>query len=149
MPSPVRLRVAVALTRETDHGPEVLVFDHRDVPQAGTQLPGGGVDPGESLEAAAHREVFEETGLTGITVGARIAVHNRPTAEGAPQHTVLVRARTTETRDRWQYTVEGEGHDRGLVYLCRFVPLPAHVDFHHVPRPAHANDAVSRGNARS
>ncbi|MCD2195602.1 hypothetical protein LQ327_19720 [Actinomycetospora endophytica] len=33
------------------------------------------------------------------------------------------RAHDTETRDRWQHTVEGEGEDRGLVYLCRFVPL--------------------------
>ncbi|MFI7603071.1 NUDIX domain-containing protein [Actinoplanes sp. NPDC049681] len=32
-------------------------------------LAGGGVRPGETFEQAAHREVVEETGLTGATIG--------------------------------------------------------------------------------
>jgi 8-oxo-dGTP pyrophosphatase MutT (NUDIX family) len=35
-------------------------------------LPGGGVEPGESHRDAAHREVFEELGLTDITVGPAV-----------------------------------------------------------------------------
>lgn len=32
-------------------------------------LPGGGVKPGETYEQAAVREVFEETGISGMTLG--------------------------------------------------------------------------------
>ncbi len=34
--------------------------------------PGGGIDPGESPEEAARRELFEETGLALPDVGARV-----------------------------------------------------------------------------
>lgn len=40
---------------------KVLLVQRRDVPV--WVLPGGGIDPGESPEAAAVREVLEETGL--------------------------------------------------------------------------------------
>lgn len=42
-------------------GREVLLT-HQQEPIPEYQLPGGGIDPGESPLAALHREVFEETG---------------------------------------------------------------------------------------
>lgn len=50
----------------TDEGGRILLFHAvtEDVPLPGWwELPGGGIDPGESYLAAAVREVREETGL--------------------------------------------------------------------------------------
>ena len=43
------------------HGRDVLLT-HQAEPEPEFQLPGGGIDPGESPLRALHREVFEETG---------------------------------------------------------------------------------------
>ncbi len=39
-----------------------VLLTHQAAPQPEFQLPGGGIDPGESPLQALHREVFEETG---------------------------------------------------------------------------------------
>ena len=52
--------VSVALVRED----RVLLVKRRFAPSRGLYaFPGGRVEPGESLEAAARRELYEETGL--------------------------------------------------------------------------------------
>lgn len=47
-------------------GDALITF--QESPDAEFQLPGGGIDPGESPLRALHREVFEETGwaITGL-----------------------------------------------------------------------------------
>lgn len=44
------------------HGNKLLVTWYDDGKNPELQLPGGGIDPGESPLTALHREVFEETG---------------------------------------------------------------------------------------
>lgn len=39
-----------------------LLLTHQDAPEPEFQLPGGGIDPGEPVLTALHREVYEETG---------------------------------------------------------------------------------------
>ena len=53
-----------------------LLVTHQAEPVPEYQLPGGGIDPGESPLRALHREVFEETGWT-IAVTARLGAFQR------------------------------------------------------------------------
>jgi 8-oxo-dGTP pyrophosphatase MutT (NUDIX family) len=64
-------KVTSFVTRETEPSgtSELLVFRH---PDAGVQLPAGSVEPGEAFEAAALREVEEETGLMDARLVARL-----------------------------------------------------------------------------
>lgn len=72
-----RIRVAAYVIRVRTVA-ELLVFDHVGMPEAGTQVPDGGVEPGEELASAVLREAAEETGLTTATVTGRVAVDGRP-----------------------------------------------------------------------
>ncbi len=62
MPRATRERVLAYITQ----GDRLLVFRHTQSVEAGIQVPGGTVEPGESPEAAALREAQEESGLADL-----------------------------------------------------------------------------------
>lgn len=62
-----------------DHENRVLLFLTKAPDTSGIArwlTPGGGVDPGENHADAAVRELFEETGLTGIELGEPVWAHD-------------------------------------------------------------------------
>lgn len=120
-----RMRVAAYVVRHRSAA-ELLVFDHVGMPDAGTQVPAGGVEPGEDPVAAVLREVVEETGLTAATVIGRIAVDDRPHPyTGHPRRTTyFLLLAPADTPDAWHHRVRGDGDDSGLLFACRFLPLP-------------------------
>ena len=121
-----RIRATSYITRTTRYGPQLLVFDYLSQPEAGTHLPGGGVEPGERPDTAAIREAIEETGITGHlklhgVVGVQQGIHNT----GEPYISIYFHLTSNETRDAWKHTMIGDhdAWDTGLEVSCRFIPL--------------------------
>lgn len=122
---PPRIRVAAYVIRPGPQ-PELLIFEHVDVPEAGRQVPAGGVNTNEELPMAVLREVAEETGLTSATIVRALTTEDRPHPEtGQPRRTTYFHLLApTDTADDWIHRVEGTGGDTGMIFACRFRPLP-------------------------
>jgi len=118
---PLRRRIAVYVER----GSDLLVFEHRDHPEAGTQIPAGGLERDEPPEAGTVREVLEETGLRLSAEPSLLGTHEHPDGFGRPSRTYFFKVSAPpDAPDAWEHRVTGEGDDNDLVYLCRFDPAP-------------------------
>ncbi|MCP8968912.1 NUDIX hydrolase [Ectobacillus ponti] len=118
-------KVYAYITREQDGREQLLVHAHRDFPEAGVQVPGGTVNPGETLEAALLREVYEEAGLHAVQVQRHVAdelVHIREKSEYQKRHFYHITL-TAVVRDEWEHVVTGDGEDTNLVFQYRWVDL--------------------------
>lgn len=95
----------------TDAAGAVLLVRHSYTP--GWHLPGGAVDPGESLAAAAARELLEETGLTLAAPAELVAVYARLRLRTS-DHVALLRGRA------WSGTPSANGWE---IREIRFFPI--------------------------
>jgi len=121
---PVALGVAV---RDGPDGPELLLAEHRDPTEESAfyRPPGGGVEFGETSEAAVRRELREELSVT-VTGTERLAVLERTFEfDGQPCHEIGFVYRVTVAED-WPYerdTFEGEEPEFDETFPVQWVPV--------------------------
>jgi ADP-ribose pyrophosphatase YjhB (NUDIX family) len=94
---------------------QLLVFAHLHQPEVPLQVPAGTVAANETPEAAAWREVEEESGLTNLRLIRKLGVHHLQQANPVEQHYYLLKVKA-DLPDRWMHEVQGEGLDAGLVF---------------------------------
>lgn len=117
-------RVVAYITRDRDGRRELLVFDHRDHPDAGTQVPAGRLEAGEDLEAGLARELREEAGLEGAHIVRRLGEFDGETlGHGIGYRNHVYELEAPGAPNDWEHEVFGDGDDAGLVFVYRWEPL--------------------------
>ena len=111
------------------YGDSLLVFSHPDFPEAGIQVPAGTIEPGEEPGAAALREAYEETGLSGLRLVTPLGEQVRdatPFGKDEVHHRYFFHLRCTETPPQtWRHWEESpsDGSER-VAFDFFWAPLP-------------------------
>ena len=115
-------KVIAYVTRKNQGIPQLLVFEHVDV-DAGVQVPKGTVEPGEAVERAMRREVYEESGLTRLAALEFIGAITQTAFGDAEEWNFFAVVLDQVAPDTWIHRVEGKGEDEGIRFRYYWTPL--------------------------
>ena len=114
----------------TDPSGRVLVFDHVDV-DAGTQVPAGGINVGESAEEAVLRELAEESGIDSAMIVRKLGeAWNRSEPENVPagleeqiHHAFHLKLLDAPLHEHWEWAERSGGETVEHRFAFRWASL--------------------------
>lgn len=123
----IKRKVLAYITREQESNSEILVFKHKDYPNAGWQVPGGTIESDELIIDALYREIEEETGIPREDLELKGKVnktnHYPEHSDTIHERTIFQLSYTGNHSKEWEHCVEGDGKDEGLIFCHRFIPI--------------------------
>ncbi len=104
----------------------LLVFTHRDAPEAGVQIPAGTIKEGERARKAVLREAYEETGLDCLRIerylGCRFYNMSPYRPEIHRRYFYLLEC-TAKTRAKWTHFETHDGLSEPTAFCFYWVNL--------------------------
>jgi len=120
-----KAKVIAYIFRMRNNQKELLVFAHRDYPEAGLQVVGGTVEKGEGFGPALVREILEESGLSFLESDfSKIGLteyHRTDRLEVNHRHYFATMSK--ELPDKWTHIVSSDGSDNGLLFDFFWLPI--------------------------
>ncbi|NYF26249.1 NUDIX domain-containing protein [Sporosarcina sp. JAI121] len=123
----LKRKVLAYITKGEDAKREILVFEHKDNPDAGLQVPGGTIEDDELLIDALYREIEEETGIRREELELKGKVNKTnyfPANRGVVyERNIFHLAFIGREHDRWEHHVKSDGQDNGMTFCHRWIPV--------------------------
>ena len=118
-------KVLIYIFREKNGEKELLVFSHRDHPEAGIQVVGGTVDKGEGKKTALIRELEEESGIvlqkSDLTKIGNSIYQRKDNAQ--INYRTYYSFETNQLPDEWDHVVKSTGADNNLVFQFFWISI--------------------------
>lgn len=120
-----KAKVIAYIFRMKNNQKELLVFSHKDFPEAGVQVVGGTVEKGEAFIPALVREILEESGLVVIESELKkiglTEYHRKDRLEINHRH--YFEMHSSGLPEAWTHVVVSDGEDNGLLFDFFWLPI--------------------------
>ena len=120
-----KAKVIAYIFRMRNNQKELLVFSHKDFPEAGVQVVGGSIEKGETFGTALVREILEESGLiiqeTDLKKIGLTEYHRKDRLEINHRH--YFEMMSQDLPEKWTHKVVSDGADNGLLFDFFWLPI--------------------------